>query len=49
MVFRQWLYGYLCHIRTKLSHLGPRDIKVTSLEYLEKGGKAALVFFSVLT
>lgn len=36
---RRWIYGRLCYIRTKLSHLGPKDTKVSSLTYLVKREK----------
>lgn len=33
---RRWVHGHLCH---QLSHLGPKDAKVTSLAYLVGRGK----------
>lgn len=41
--FRRRIRSPVPHI-TKLSHLGPRDAKVTSLGHLVKSGKGRFVF-----
>lgn len=46
--FLRWGIRSLVPHITKLSHLGPRDAKVTSLGHLVKRGKGVLFFFSVL-